>query len=250
MAIKHLLIIGLLFCLSACSQKQTGQLIYSSNASGQHSTVKRKSVQSNQLYPRATPMAYQHWISQPSHKAQVNRYQTFLKKYNLQGVVPEFELFQTARAWQSCNAPEYEIPPQEVWSNIVPTLTILKKLVDAKVIDDFTVTSVYRNYNLNRCAGGADSSRHVFNAALDFRIGSEQPSSEELWMIQQTKTKLCQFWAENGAALNMGLGVYASGQIHIDSVGYRTWGQDHHSTSSPCVTQLLSNENNKGKVDE
>ncbi|CAA0251717.1 peptidase M15 family [Acinetobacter baumannii] len=79
------------------------------------------------------------------------------------------------------------------------------------MIDDFTVTSVYRNYNLNRCSRGADSSRHVFNAALDFRFGSEQPSLEELWVIQQTKNKLCQFWAENGAVLNMGLGVYASG---------------------------------------
>ena len=48
----------------------------------------------------------------------------------------------------------------------------------------------------------------------------------------------------------MGLGVYASGQIHIDSAGYRTWGPDHKSTSSPCITQLLSNRNDKGNVDE
>jgi hypothetical protein len=33
-----------------------------------------------------------------------------------------------------------------------------------------------RALSLNRCAGGADASRHVFNAALDFRIGPEQPS--------------------------------------------------------------------------
>ena len=247
---KHFLIIGLLFCLTACSQKQTGQLIYSSNASGQHNNVKRKSVQQKRSYPKIAPIEYQHWISQPSHKAQVNRYQTFLKKYNLLGVVPEFELFQTARDWQNCHASEYEIPPQEIWNNIVPTLNILKELINDNVIDDFTVTSVYRNSALNRCAKGADSSKHVFNAALDFRIGPEQPILEELITIQQTKINLCQFWVKNGDRLNMGLGVYASGQIHIDSAGYRTWGPDHKSTSSPCITQLLSNRNDKGNVDE
>ncbi|NUF38371.1 D-Ala-D-Ala carboxypeptidase family metallohydrolase [Acinetobacter lactucae] len=238
---KNFLIISLVFFLSACTQKHTGEWIYPFNASVQHTAPSHKSVHSNQLYSKTVPIAYWHWLSQPSHKVQAARYQAFLKQHNLLGIIPEFELFQTARDWQSCGASEYEIPPQEIWNNIVPTLTILKKLVEAKVIDDFTVTSVYRNYNLNRCSRGVDSSRHVFNAALDFRIGSEQPSSEELWVIQQTKNKLCQFWAENGEALNMGLGVYASGQIHIDSVGYRTWGPDHHRMSSPCVTQLLSN---------
>ena len=81
---KHFLIIGLLFCLTACSQKQTGQLIYSSNASGQHNNVKRKSVQPKRSYPKIAPIEYQHWISQPSHKAQVNRYQTFLKNAHLE----------------------------------------------------------------------------------------------------------------------------------------------------------------------
>lgn len=62
------------------------------------------------------------------------------------------------------------MPPREIWSNIVPTLSILKALVDDGVINDFEVTSAYRALSLNRCAGGADASRHVFIAALDFRI--------------------------------------------------------------------------------
>lgn len=71
------------------------------------------------------------------------------------------------------------------------------------MINDFEVTSVYRALALNRCAGGADASRHVFNAALDFRIGPEQPSDLDQFNIQQTKTKLCQFWATKGQAFNM-----------------------------------------------
>ena len=49
----------------------------------------------------------------------------------------------------------------------------------------------------------------------------EQPSDLDQFNIQQTKTKLCQFWATKSKAFNMGLGVYASGQIHIDSQGFR-----------------------------
>lgn len=219
-------------------------------SSEEDDTFKHKSVQSRPTFQKTTPASYQNWLSQPFNKNQVHRYQSFLKNQDLQNVLPEFELFQTARDWQNCHASEYEIPPQEIWNNIVPTLNILKELINDNVIDDFTVTSVYRNSALNRCAKGADSSRHVFNAALDFRIGPEQPIPEELTTIQQTKINLCQFWVKNGDRLNMGLGVYASGQIHIDSAGYRTWGPDHRSTSSPCITQLLSNRNDKGNLDE
>ena len=247
---KHSLIFAVLFCLIACSQKPIRHLVSQPYSSEEEDTLKHKSVQSRPTFQKITPASYQNWLSQPFNKNQVHRYQSFLKNQDLQSVVPEFELFQTARDWQSCNAPEYEIPPQEIWNNIVPTLNILKELINDNVIDDFTVTSVYRNSALNRCAKGADSSKHVVNAALDFRIGPEQPIPEELTMIQQTKTNLCQFWVKNGDRLNMGLGVYASGQIHIDSAGYRTWGPDHKSTSSPCITQLLSNRNDKGNVDE
>lgn len=116
-------------------------------------------------------------------------------------------------------------------------------MVEQKHIDQFTVTSVYRNYALNRCAGGAGGSKHVFNAALDFRIGSENPDPIEQIRIENTKKKLCEFWIEQGEALNMGLGVYASGQIHIDTAGYRTWGVDHRYTSSPCMNNSFNNNN-------
>jgi hypothetical protein len=70
--------------------------------------------------------------------------------------VPNFEFFQTARDWQKCNATEFEIPPQALWRNIVPTLNILDQRLSAD-FDDFTVTSVYRNLNLNQCANGASA---------------------------------------------------------------------------------------------
>ncbi|WP_320159418.1 D-Ala-D-Ala carboxypeptidase family metallohydrolase [Acinetobacter sp. S40] len=240
----------LVLFLSACNQQKIGQhtshislpLITKSSAAKESTNVPQKQViPSIKVSEKTIPTNYLDWLYQSNNQQEVKAYKSFLWQHHLDNIAPDFELFQTARDWQKCNAQEFEIPPREVWTNIVPTLQILKQLVDHKILDDFTVTSVYRNFNLNRCAGGADSSRHVFNAALDFRIGSAHPLADEQVIIQQTKNKLCQFWQEQGMNLQMGLGVYASGQIHIDSAGYRTWGVDHHSTSSPCLINMSTN---------
>lgn len=183
---------------------------------------------------KSQPETYVAWLASADHRQAVQAYKQFLKQKGLANLVPDHELLSSARDWQKCGVEPYAVPPREIWSNIVPTLSILKALVDDGVINDFEVTSVYRALSLNRCAGGADASRHVFNAALDFRIGPEQPSDLDQFNIQQTKTKICQFWATKGQALNMGLGVYASGQIHIDSQGFRSWGPDHHYRTSIC----------------
>ncbi|MHC3123297.1 D-Ala-D-Ala carboxypeptidase ZrlA [Acinetobacter sp. GN11] len=180
------------------------------------------------------PEDYVAWLASSDHGQSVQAYKQFLKQKGLANLVPDYELLRSARDWQKCGVEPYAVPPREIWSNIVPTLSILKALVDDGVINDFEVTSAYRALSLNRCAGGADASRHVFNAALDFRIGAEQPTDLDQFNIQQTKTKLCQFWETKGQALNMGLGVYASGQIHIDSQGFRSWGPDHHYRTSIC----------------
>jgi hypothetical protein len=186
---------------------------------------------------KATPVSFIKWLSEADHEARANSYQSFLLQQGVAGFIPQHEFLQSARDWQKCGVSEFEVPPREIWPNIVPTLQIIKQLSSQQVISDYTVTSVYRNFNLNRCAKGAASSRHIFNAAVDFRIGSEFPDFNELQAIEKTKQHLCAFWQEHGAAYNMGLGVYSSGQIHIDSAGYRTWGTDHRNTSSPCSAQ-------------
>ncbi len=35
-------------------------------------------------------------------------------------------------------------------------------------------------------------------------------------------------------SLNLGIGLYSSGQIHIDTQGYRTWGPDLTRNTSMC----------------
>lgn len=184
--------------------------------------------------PKVMPYTYQSWLSAGDHLSRVREYEQFLERNQVSNIVPSFELLRSARDWQKCSRSQYAIPNRELWNNQLPTLRVFKYLVAAKILTDFEVTSVYRDLPLNQCAGGASSSRHLFNSAIDFRIGPEFPQPQDYAFIENTKFKLCQFWAQHGQSLNMGLGLYASGQIHIDTHGYRTWGPDLTRNSSMC----------------
>jgi uncharacterized protein YcbK (DUF882 family) len=183
---------------------------------------------------RAEPQSYRDWLKQGEHQQEVDRYYNFLQQHRAGRAAPMFELLRSARDWERCGSEPYVVPPQELWDNLLPTLQVLQQLRDEKILDNIEVTSVYRDPTLNQCANGAARSKHVQNAALDFRIGSEEPDSSELEKIAEAKYRLCQFWAERGEQFNLGLGVYASGQIHLDTQGYRTWGPDLTHNSSIC----------------
>ncbi|QIO09225.1 D-Ala-D-Ala carboxypeptidase family metallohydrolase [Acinetobacter lanii] len=184
--------------------------------------------------PKVMPNSYRNWIMLGDNQSRVREYERYLEQNNVGNIIPSFELMKSARDWQKCGRTEYMVPSKELWRNQLPTLKVFKYLVAAKVLTDFEVTSVYRDLPLNQCAGGAGSSRHLFNSAIDFRIGPEYPRADDYAMIQNQKFKLCQFWINHGQSLNMGLGLYASGQIHIDTQGYRTWGPDLTRNSSLC----------------
>ena len=184
--------------------------------------------------PKIIPYTYNAWMSVGDTLARVREYEVFLERNGVGNIIPSFELLRTARDRKKCGRAQYMVPNRELWKNQIATLKVFKYLVAAKVLTDFEVTSVYRDLPLNQCAGGANSSRHLFNSAIDFRIGSENPQPEDYAYIENTKYRLCQFWTQHGQSLNMGLGLYASGQIHIDTQGYRTWGPDLSRNSSMC----------------
>jgi hypothetical protein len=232
---KRCYFIGLIGCVSACSQNGLDSKQQLMTIDQSLSKLVRTNHQVDKQPIKNVPVSFRVWEQDVVNQQAIEHYKKFLKQQGIHAYVPNFEFFQTARDWQRCNATEFEIPPQALWHNIVPTLNILDQLIDQQILNDFTVTSVYRNLNLNRCANGASASKHIFNAALDFRIGSENPDATEQILIKNTKVKICQFWNDHGEQLNMGLGVYPSGQIHIDSAGYRTWGADHRYHSSPCM---------------
>ena len=165
----------------------------------------------------------------------MNRYYNYLIRHDVNHAAPMFELLKSARDWQRCGREPYSVPSQELWDNLTPTLKVLQDLQTRNILNDIEITSVYRDASLNQCANGSPGSKHVHNSALDFRVGPEYPAGYQLEAIARAKQNLCQYWKENGPRLNMGLGVYASGQIHIDTQGFRTWGPDFTRHSSICA---------------
>ena len=190
---------------------------------------------SQRVWVSSPPADYMLWLTSSGNQARVIDYEKFLKDNRVSTAIPTYQILRSARDWQKCGRTPYAVPSPELWNNALPTLKIIQYLVDTQVLRDFEVTSVYRDYSLNICAGGAAGSKHVYNSAIDFRLGPEYGASTyDALVIQDTKNKLCDFWYKHGQTLNMGLGVYSSGQIHIDTQGYRTWGPDLTRNTSIC----------------
>ncbi|MFW2176300.1 MULTISPECIES: D-Ala-D-Ala carboxypeptidase family metallohydrolase [unclassified Moraxella] len=212
----------------------------------------QKSYQGYQVVPKYTPThdastktkflktnkinshnpAFNYWLeNQPYHKPQVLAYQGFLET-QVNNLPPIDELVVSARDAVNCGYEPYEVPPVELWRNIVPTLQLVERLKQQGYLPRSTVIrSVYRNPSLNRCAGGAGESKHTTNGAIDIWIPENDGNR---WAIDSTFDGLCQFWQSQGQDYNFGLGLYATGSIHIDTQGYRKWGGNHSSSSSPC----------------
>jgi len=49
-------------------------------------------------------------------------------------------------------------------------------------------------------------------------------------------------WRTQGAELKLGLGFYTPTRIHLDTLGYRSWGSDHTHKTSLCLSAATSIE--------
>lgn len=219
--------------IGCSSSPKQGNIILS--ADGKRIFIPQEQVIINRPIPaKVIPQSYHQWSILSYNLAFMREYDQYLQRNKVANIIPMHELLRSARDWERCGSSQYMVPNRELWSNQIPTLKVFKYLIANKVLTEFEVTSVYRDLPLNKCAGGANSSRHLFNSAIDFRIGPQYPRAEDYAFINASKYKLCQFWQQHGQSLNMGLGLYASGQIHIDTQGYRTWGPDLTRHSSMC----------------
>lgn len=171
------------------------------------------------------PDRYLQWSVTPQAEG-VARYQQYLDAQGLGQVAPMRSLLRSARSWRECHASEFALPPQALWPNLLPTLSVLRDLRTAGLVDPSLAASGYRDAELNRCAGGAARSRHLSNNALDFDL----PASAD------AVARLCEYWRRQGPALKLGLGFYTDTRIHLDTSGFRTWGSDHTRRTSLCNT--------------
>lgn len=181
---------------------------------------------------------YQMWLRTRPYDAQkAQHYERFLRQHLGAEVPPMHELLTTARSWQACGYEPYEVPPPELWNNMLPTLKLYNRLKWQGILPSTTqIRSVYRNPMLNRCAGGASSSKHLINGAIDIWVPEYGDNSDALFTL---KDRLCRFWQDEGRTHNFGLGLYATGAIHLDTHGYRKWGMQFSRSNSPCQEEQL-----------
>ena len=156
--------------------------------------------------------------------ADVAAFEAFLAAARVDGVVPMHELLRTASAWHECGGPPYAVPPRVQWPAVQRVLGLVAELRQRKLLAAIEVHSGYRDAVLNACAGGARRSAHLVAFALDFTV----PAGTD------PTAGLCDFWRREGAAWSMGLSRYPSGRIHVDAMGWRTWGADGTAASSAC----------------
>jgi len=181
------------------------------------------STQRVQSEPTRTTSNYEQWAN--SHHTELDAYEQYLIKHDVAHIIPMHEMTLAARDLDRCPIDnQHEIPPADKWPTIIPTLKLVRQLQQANLLPDAHVTSGFRSPDANTCSGGASKSRHMTNGALDFDLPN-QPN-----LIKQ----ICDYWLKNGKAQNFGLGLYDETHIHIDTLGFRTWGYNYSQDSSLC----------------
>ena len=153
------------------------------------------------------------------HTVEIAEYQAFLDEKEVGDIVPISQLLKSARDWKKCKAEPFTMPPKELWPNIVPTLQIVDKFKSEGVLINPVAASVYRD--------PVFKSKHMQLNAIDFDIDATPESLESL----------CHAWKTLGPELTLGLGFYSPTRIHLDTLGFRSWGTDYTFKTSPCLQE-------------
>jgi len=162
---------------------------------------------------------YRSWfLAAPWRAAQVKAFNDYLVSSQVGGILPTWTLLRTATSWQECGGQPFEVPPADEWPHMVQTLRYVRDYV-IPAVGPVEAVSVYRNPQLNKCAGGAPESAHKLDSAID--MVPLRPITRETLM-----RTLCGAHTEHGAAYNAGLGFYAYLRFHVDSTKFRRWNMD------------------------
>lgn len=162
---------------------------------------------------------YRSWyLAAPQRAVQVKAFNDYLTASRVAGILPTWQLLRTATSWQECGAQPFEVPPPDQWPHLVNTLRYIHDYV-VPAIGPVEAVSVYRNPQLNQCAGGAPDSAHKQDSAID--MVPLRPIDRVTLM-----RTLCGDHTQHGAPYNAGLGFYAYVRFHIDSTKFRRWNMD------------------------
>ena len=201
--------------------------------SGCEKPVQKKADEKNNKDPLV--QQFEQWKSQQDPQLLRDYYQ-FMAQY-LKHPPSLMELTTTRNYMpEQCYSKRFAVPPKKYWKNVVESLQLVEKLNHIDYYQHYTITAIYRNPELNRCVQGASRSKHLYNYAVDFHVLAPKETNQKA--REALVKKMCQFWRKEGENFKMGLGVYGNNRYHIDTQGYRTWGKDYKSTSSPCLQAI------------
>lgn len=172
---------------------------------------------------------YQRWLdTNAGYRGQVLSFESWQEAAGVRGVLPTWQLLRTASMWRECNGQPFEVPPFQLWPEMVRTLRFIRDHV-RPVLGEVEAVSGYRNPALNRCARGAERSAHLDFFALD--LIPKAPLTR-----RQLFERLCPMHAREGRASNAGLGFYQFTRFHIDTKSFRRYGSaGPMGNESPCA---------------
>lgn len=178
---------------------------------------------------------YRAWVaSDPANAIRLSAYADYLRDAGVGDVVPVWQLARTASDWAKCSQPAFEVPPPELWANIVNSLRYVRDEVKPAV-GEVEALSAYRNPVLNQCAGGSPDSVHKSNTAVD--LVPRYPFDRNALM-----SRLCTVHARSGRRYGAGLGFYVGIRFHIDVSTYRNWGVTAEEGGDQCAIALERRE--------
>lgn len=178
---------------------------------------------------------YRAWVAaDPEHAIKLSGYADYLAKAGVGDVVPVWQLARTASDWAKCGQPAFEVPPPELWPNIVNSLRYVRDEVKPAV-GELEAVSVYRNPILNQCAHGSPKSAHQLNIGVD--LVPRYPFDR-----RELMSRLCTVHARSGLRYGAGLGFYVGLRFHIDVWSYRTWGITGEEGGDQCAIALERRE--------
>ena len=170
---------------------------------------------------------YLAWLARdPGARAEVLGFKQYLDMNQVEDVIPTWQLVRTASMWRECSGPRFEVAPFTEWQHIASTLKFVENHVEP-VIGDVEAVSGFRNAELNQCSGGAKESAHRRFFALDLMPVKEVARDG---MVRS----LCRIHDWRGDGYDIGLGFYSGLRFHVDSKGFRRWGSNGKSATSPC----------------
>ncbi|HEY0300066.1 MAG TPA: D-Ala-D-Ala carboxypeptidase family metallohydrolase [Rhizomicrobium sp.] len=163
----------------------------------------------------------------PGRLKEVQAFEAYLRRQGVAGILPLSQVLLNASSWQACGVAPYSLAPRALWPHVVPTLRFIRARI-VPALGPVAALSGYREPALNKCSGGAPKSAHAQYYALDLTPLRFKDREKMIAAV-------CRLHARFGAKAHVGLGFYQGMRFHIDTNGFRRWGSDYHSATSPCI---------------